>query len=64
VLLTHDVEFAQRRRCNVVGKHVWLRFEHFVRQLFEARGLKGWTTERTADDRVDASSTATGWLAA
>ena len=29
-------------------------FEHFVRQLFEARGLKGWTTERTGDDGVDA----------
>jgi predicted nuclease of predicted toxin-antitoxin system len=24
-LLTHDVEFSQRRRRNVVGKHVWLR---------------------------------------
>jgi restriction system protein len=30
------------------------QFEHFVRQLFEARGLKGWTTERTGDDGVDA----------
>ena len=29
-------------------------FEHFVRQLFEARGLKGWTTKRTGDDGVDA----------
>jgi restriction system protein len=29
-------------------------FEHFVRQLFEARGLQGWTTERTGDDGVDA----------
>ncbi len=29
-------------------------FEHFVRQLFEARGLLGWTTERTGDDGVDA----------
>lgn len=29
-------------------------FEHFVRQLFEARGLKGWTTERSGDDGVDA----------
>jgi restriction system protein len=29
-------------------------FEHFVRQLFEARGLEGWTTERTGDDGVDA----------
>ena len=27
-------------------------FEHFVRQLFEARGLEGWTTERTGDDGV------------
>jgi restriction system protein len=29
-------------------------FEHFVRQLFEARGLEGWTTKRTGDDGVDA----------
>jgi len=29
-------------------------FEHFVRQLFEARGLAGWTTKRTGDDGVDA----------
>ena len=29
-------------------------FEHFVRQLFEASGLKGWTTRRTGDDGVDA----------
>ena len=29
-------------------------FEHFVRQLFQARGLEGWTTERTGDDGVDA----------
>jgi hypothetical protein len=29
-------------------------FEHFVRQLFEARGLEGRTTERTGDDGVDA----------
>lgn len=29
-------------------------FEHFVRQLLEARGLKGWTTDRTGDDGVDA----------
>ena len=29
-------------------------FEHFVRQLFEARGLEAWTTERTGDDGVDA----------
>jgi restriction system protein len=29
-------------------------FEHFVRQLFEASGLKGWTTKRTGDDGVDA----------
>jgi restriction system protein len=28
-------------------------FEHFVRQLFEARGLEGWTTERSGDDGVD-----------
>jgi restriction system protein len=25
-------------------------FEHFVRQLFEASGLEGWTTERSGDD--------------
>lgn len=31
-----------------------VEFEHFVRQLFEARGLEGWTTERTGDDGVDA----------
>ena len=24
VLLTHDVEFSQRRRRNVIGQHVWL----------------------------------------
>jgi restriction system protein len=29
-------------------------FEHFVRQLFEARGLEGWTTEQSGDDGVDA----------
>jgi restriction system protein len=29
-------------------------FEHFVRQLFEARGLEGWTTERPGDDCPDA----------
>jgi restriction system protein len=29
-------------------------FEHFVRQLLEARGLEGWTTERSGDDGVDA----------
>jgi restriction system protein len=29
-------------------------FEHFVRQLFEASGLQGWTTQRTGDDGVDA----------
>jgi restriction system protein len=29
-------------------------FEHFVRQLFEASGLEGWTTERTGDDGLDA----------
>jgi restriction system protein len=28
-------------------------FEHFVRQLFEARGLEGWTTDRVGDDGVD-----------
>ncbi|WP_344027754.1 DUF5615 family PIN-like protein [Pseudonocardia kongjuensis] len=25
VLLTHDREFSQRRRTNVIGRHVWLR---------------------------------------
>jgi restriction system protein len=34
-------------------------FERFVRQLFEASGLEGWTTERTGDDGVDARSL--GW---
>jgi restriction system protein len=29
-------------------------FEHFVRQLFEVRGLEGWTTERSGDNGVDA----------
>ena len=29
-------------------------FEHFVRQLFEAMGMEGWTTERTGDDGIDA----------
>jgi restriction system protein len=29
-------------------------FEHFVRQLFEASGLEGWTTQRSGDDGVDA----------
>lgn len=29
-------------------------YEHFVRQLFEASGLEGWTTKRTGDDGVDA----------
>ena len=29
-------------------------FEHFVRQLLEASGLEGWTTERSGDDGVDA----------
>jgi hypothetical protein len=29
-------------------------FEHLVRQLFEARGLEGWTTDRVGDDGVDA----------
>lgn len=29
-------------------------FEHFVRQLLEATGLEGWTTERSGDDGVDA----------
>lgn len=24
-LITHDVEFSQRRRRNVVGQHIWLR---------------------------------------
>ncbi|GAA1860332.1 hypothetical protein GCM10009836_45590 [Pseudonocardia ailaonensis] len=25
VLLTHDKEFSQRRKRNVIGRHVWLR---------------------------------------
>lgn len=25
VLITHDVEFSQRRRRNVVGRHIYLR---------------------------------------
>ena len=29
-------------------------FEHFVRRLFEASGLEGWTTQRSGDDGVDA----------
>jgi restriction system protein len=29
-------------------------FEHSVRQLFEARGLQGWTTDRVGDGGVDA----------
>ncbi len=29
-------------------------FEHLVRQLFEAQGAEGWTTERSGDDGVDA----------
>jgi len=29
-------------------------FEHFVRQLLEARGLQGWTTNQKGDDGVDA----------
>ena len=29
-------------------------FEHFVRQLCEASGLDGWTTQRSGDDGVDA----------
>ena len=27
VVLTHDKEFSQRRKHNVIGKHVWLRCE-------------------------------------
>lgn len=29
-------------------------FEHLVRQVFEATGLQGWTTEHSRDDGVDA----------
>ncbi|MFD4636984.1 restriction endonuclease [Lentzea sp. NPDC058436] len=29
-------------------------FEHLVRQIFEARGAEGWTTEQSKDDGVDA----------
>lgn len=25
VLISHDTEFSQRRRRNVIGKHIWLR---------------------------------------
>jgi restriction system protein len=29
-------------------------FEHLVRQIFEAQGAEGWTTEQSHDDGVDA----------
>ncbi|WP_229904861.1 restriction endonuclease [Lentzea cavernae] len=29
-------------------------FEHLVRQIFEARGAEGWTTEQSKDDGDDA----------
>jgi restriction system protein len=29
-------------------------FEHLVRQVFEAAGLEGWTTQHSRDDGVDA----------
>jgi restriction system protein len=32
-------------------------FEHFTRQLFEAMGMKAWTTQETKDDGVDAVAT-------
>ncbi|MDT0351631.1 hypothetical protein [Pseudonocardia charpentierae] len=32
-----------------------IEFEHFVRQLFEALGLEGWTTELTGNDGVAGS---------
>jgi hypothetical protein len=25
VLITHDREFSQRRRRNVIGRHIWMR---------------------------------------
>lgn len=30
------------------------KFEHLIRQLFEGRGMKGWTTQGSRDDGVDA----------
>jgi len=32
----------------------YTNFEHLVRQLFEAQGLVGWTTQQSNDDGVDA----------
>lgn len=29
VLLTHDQEFSQRRRKNVIGRHIWLECNEF-----------------------------------
>jgi predicted nuclease of predicted toxin-antitoxin system len=29
VLITHDVEFSQRRSRNVIGQHIWLRCAEF-----------------------------------
>jgi restriction system protein len=29
-------------------------FEHLVRQIFEAQGAEGWTTQQSKDDGVDA----------
>ena len=37
-LLTHDAEFSLRRRCNVVGKHVWIRCSEMdAAELIEER---------------------------
>lgn len=32
----------------------YTNFEHLVRQIFEAQGAEGWTTEQSKDDGVDA----------
>lgn len=32
----------------------YTQFEHLVRQIFEAMGMEGWTTEQNYDDGVDA----------
>lgn len=29
-------------------------FEHLVRQIFEAQGAEGWTTQESRDDGADA----------
>jgi restriction system protein len=32
----------------------YTEFEHLVRQIFEAMGMEGWTTQQSNDDGVDA----------